>query len=129
MPGKADTKPGDKLRIVAGPYSGQRAIATEVRSETITARLDGSHKTVSLQPADVTNFSAAARKAWKTMPERRVGRPPGKGRDRISVTLRIDTNLWSRFREFESLGYIEDRSATIEQLITRKLALLGQSRK
>ena len=48
------------------------------------------------------------------MPHRRVGRPRGARHcDLVSVTLRIDRELWERFRQDESAGLIEDRTATI----------------
>jgi hypothetical protein len=56
------------------------------------------------------------------MPQRGVGRPRGmKFCDRISVTLRIDRELWQDFQEKEALGIIEDRTALINQLIKEKL--------
>ena len=48
------------------------------------------------------------------MPHRQVGRPKGARHcDRVSVTLRIDRELWKQFRQDESEGLIEDRTATI----------------
>jgi len=56
----------------------------------------------------------AARKAWKNMPYRHVGRPKGvRHCDRVSVTLRIDRDLWEQFKRDESAGRIKDRTATI----------------
>jgi len=77
-------------------------------------RLADSGELLAVAPALVTNFSLAARKAWKNMPHRRVGRPKGSRHcDRVSVTLRIDRELWEQFRQDESEGLIEDRTATI----------------
>lgn len=72
---------------------------------------------------DATNYSLAARKAWRRMPRRRVGRPKGTAKtDRVSVTLRIDRELWDHFRRAESAGLIQDRTALINSCIAQKLA-------
>ena len=70
----------------------------------------------------VTNFSLAARKAWVTGPDRPVGRRKGtKLCDRVSVTLRIDRDLWERFRGMEGSGLIEDRTAAVNSWLRQKL--------
>jgi uncharacterized protein (DUF4415 family) len=73
-------------------------------------------------PELVTNFSLAARKAWVTGPDRAVGRRKGtKLCDRVSVTLRIDRDLWERFREMEGAGLIEDRTASVNSWLRQNL--------
>jgi uncharacterized protein (DUF4415 family) len=124
-----DNKTGDKIRVIAGPHTGSRALVASVRANTVLARLASSDKTIALHPDEITNFSAAARKAWKTMPSRRVGRPAGKGPARTSVTLRIDKELWSKFQDYEARGLIQDRSQLIEQLLTKKFELIDRSDK
>ena len=126
---KVAIRAGDKIRVIAGPHAGSRALVAGVRAQTILARLESSDKTIALQYDEITNFSAAARKAWKTTPSRRVGRPAGKGPARTSVTLRIDKELWSKFQDYEARGHIQDRSLLIEQLLARKLDLIERSDK
>src|SRR5262245_3405327 len=113
---------GDKVRLKAKVASGQRGIVQAVRGRTLVVRLkDG--QTVEAPVDDVLNFSLAARKAWVSGPNRRVGRPKGlKLCDRVSVTLRIDRDLWEQFRKHESTGAIEDRTATINRWLREKLA-------
>jgi hypothetical protein len=87
--------------------------------------LEQSGRIVRAQPEDVTNFSLAARKAWVTGPNRAVGRRKGtKLCDRVSVTLRIDRELWQRFMEMEKDGLIEDRTAAINSWLREKLSEL-----
>jgi hypothetical protein len=77
---------------------------------------------VRVLPEQVTNYSLAARKAWVTGPDRRVGRRKGtKLCDRVSVTLRIDRDLWARFRDMESAGVIADRTAAINRWLREKV--------
>ena len=91
-----------------------RGVVAAVHGDELLVRLDESGELVTVASARVTNFSLAARKAWKNMPHRRVGRPKGARHcDRVSVTLRIDRELWEQFKQDEIEGLIEDRTATI----------------
>jgi uncharacterized protein (DUF4415 family) len=47
--------------------------------------------------------------------------------DRVSVTLRIDRDLWEQFQLKESSGLIDDRTATINNWLREKLAELEQT--
>lgn len=106
---------GDKVVLRAGPNAGKRGtIAAVQRDGTLLVQLDEGGTHAEMRLADVRNFSAAARQAWKTSPSRRVGRPPGRSRTRISVTLRIDATLWERFRSLESRNLVGGRSEFIE---------------
>lgn len=117
-----DAEIGDKVRLKNDGYAGKRGIVEAVNGSSMAVRIDGASTTITVQPADVTNFSLAARKAWQNMPHRPVGRPKGSRHcDRVSVTLRIDRELWSEFRLKESEGLIEDRTAAINAWLRRML--------
>ena len=119
------SEPGDKVRLKYGPHEGRRGLVVRLHGDDVVVRLDGDIDVVRVQAKDVTNYSLAARRAWKKMPERRVGRPKGSGtRGRISVTLRIDRELWDSFRQAEVVGLVTDRTATINAWIREKLAEL-----
>ena len=63
------------------------------------------------------------------MPNRRVGRPKGARHcDRVSVTLRIDRELWEQFKCDESEGLIEDRTATINSWLREMMDKLRQTK-
>jgi len=105
---------GDKVRLKDHNGTPRRGIVAAVHGSELLVRLDEAGELVAVAPELVTNFSLAARKAWKNMPPRRVGRPKGARHcDRVSVTLRIDRDLWEQFRQDESAGLIQDRTATI----------------
>lgn len=112
----------DKVRVKATKIRG---LVERLDGDRIQVRLDtGSLTTVT--ESEITNYSMAARKAWKNMPNRRVGRPKGTTKtDRISVTLRIDRELWEAFRTAEECGAVSDRTATINQWLAEKLRELG----
>lgn len=118
---------GDKVRLKTNGYPGSRGIVEATNGGKLVVRLEDSGQRVLVAPGEVTNFSLAARKAWVSMPDRRVGRPKGmRFCDRVSVTLRIDRDLWEQFRSKESSGLIDDRTATINSWLREKLAKLEQ---
>ena len=104
----------DKVKLKSHNSAPMRGVVEAVHGDELLVHLDESGELVAIAPALVTNFSLAARKAWKNMPHRRVGRPKGARHcDRVSVTLRIDRELWEQFRQDELEGLIKDRTATI----------------
>jgi hypothetical protein len=116
---------GDKLRIKVGAYAGNRGLLETIDGHKLVVRIEGSGLRLIMTPDQVTNFSLAARKAWVTGPDRAVGRPKGtKLCDRVSVTLRIDRDLWENFTRLEGAGLIEDRTAVINSWFWEKLAQL-----
>lgn len=119
------TRIGDKVRLRRDYASGARGIVEEAEGNRLVVRLEGSERKLRVGAQNVTNLSGAARKAWINMPKRRVGRPKGlRLCDRTSVTLRIDRDLWKRFREKESIGAVKNRTATINQWLREKLSEL-----
>ncbi len=104
----------DKVRLKDDNSAPVRGVVAAVHGDELLVRLDESGELITVASTHVTNFSLAARKAWKNMPHRRVGRPKGARHcDRVSVTLRIDRELWEQFKQDETEGLIEDRTATI----------------
>jgi hypothetical protein len=105
---------GDKVKLKGHYGAPTRGTVEEVHGYKLLVRLDESGELVDVASELVTNFSLAARKAWKNMPHRHVGRPKGARHcDRVSVTLRIDRELWEQFKRGQSEGRIRDRTATI----------------
>jgi len=111
----------DKVRIKNPEQRGQRGVIEAVKGKKLLVRVaDGT--LITADPKDLTNFSLAARKAWKSMPNRRVGRPRGTClSNRISVTLRIDRDLWDDFKRAQAAGIISDRTELLNQWIRQKL--------
>jgi uncharacterized protein (DUF4415 family) len=105
---------GDKVKLKSHHGTPVRGIVEEVHGDELLVRLHESGELIPVTSESATNFSLAARKAWKNMPHRQVGRPKGARHcDRVSVTLRIDRALWEQFKRDESEGHIRDRTATI----------------
>ncbi len=118
-----EAEAGDKVRLKAGTHAGERGFLEAFDGDKLVIRLEESGIKVRITPDQVTNFSLAARKAWATEPDRAVGRRKGtKLCDRISVTLRLDRDLWERFLGLEEDGVIEDRTGLINQWFREKLA-------
>jgi uncharacterized protein (DUF4415 family) len=106
-----------------------RGVIEAVHGDGLLVRLDESGERATVASELVRNFSLAARKAWKNMPHRHVGRPKGARHcDRLSVTLRIDRELWEQFRQGEAEGIIEDRTATINAWLREMLDRLKRTK-
>ena len=119
---------GDKVKLKSRDGAPVRGVVEEVHGEELLVRLDESGELVAVASESVTNFSLAARKAWKNMPHRQVGRPKGARHcDRVSVTLRIDRELWEQFKRDESAGRIKDRTATINLWLREMLHKLERT--
>ncbi len=118
---------GDKVRVKIGNHAGERGLVESLDGEKLLIRLDGSGAAVRVTVEDVTNYSLAARKAWVTGPDRAVGRRKGTRLcDRVSVTLRIDREMWEQFQALEEAGTIEDRTAIINGWFREKLSKLTE---
>ena len=123
------TEVRDKVKLKSHNGSPARGVVEEVHGDELLVRLDESGELVAVAPELVTNFSLAARKAWKNMPHRQVGRPRGARHcDRVSVTLRIDRELWEQFKRDESAGRIRDRTALINAWLRDMLDKLRQTK-
>jgi hypothetical protein len=114
---------GDKVRLKVGTHAGDRGEIIAVDREMLVIRLDESGLKARAVADQITNFSLAARKAWVTEPDRAVGRRKGtKLSDRVSVTLRLDRDVWEQFQGLEDEGVIEDRTRLINGWFREKLA-------
>jgi hypothetical protein len=114
------------VRLKTGAHVGARGLVEAFDGEKVVVRLEGSGTKVRATPEQITNFSLAARKAWETEPDRAVGRRKGTRLcDRVSVTLRLDRDLWEQFLGLEEEGVIENRTALINGLLRDKLAKLN----
>ena len=121
-------KPGDKVRLKLNGQANSRGIVRRIDDDKLVVWIEDTERIVRVPADAVTNFSLAARKAWKSMPDRRVGRPKGtRVCDRVSVTLRIDRDLWERFQSMESSGLIDDRTSTINTWLQEKLKALQRA--
>jgi uncharacterized protein (DUF4415 family) len=119
----------DKVKLKSHNGSPTRGVVEEVHGDELLVRLDESRELVAIASELVTNFSLAARKAWKNMPHRQVGRPRGARHcDRVSVTLRIDRELWEQFKRDESEGRIRDRTTIINAWLRDMLDKLRQTK-
>jgi uncharacterized protein (DUF4415 family) len=120
---------GDKVKLKESNSASARGVVEAVQGDKLLVRLDASGEQVAVVSDLVTNFSLAARKAWKNMPHRRVGRPKGARHcDRVSVTLRIDRELWTQFKADEAAGLIRDRTATINAWLREMLDKLKHTK-
>ena len=120
---------GDKVRVKRKAGSSVRGIIERVRRNRVVVRINDTGREAVVFPEDIINYSLAARKAWVSSPSRRVGRPKGASSvDRVSVTLRIDREVWDTFQRMEALGVIVDRTSTINSWLRTKLRQLARAK-
>jgi len=105
----SDIQPGDKVRLKIRPASSNRARVVRFDGRIVVVALP-TGELVSVGKGEITNFSSAARRAWRSRPKRRVGRPRGIVKDRVSVTVRVDRQLWQRVRALETAGILRERT-------------------
>jgi len=118
-------QPGDRVKLKNIDHRGRRGIVKRLNRDGLVVKLEDRDELVKLKAHEVTNFSLAARKAWQSMPHKRVGRPKGsRVCDRTSVTFRIDRDLWDEFRALESNERIKDRTSVINAMLREKLGEL-----
>ena len=104
---------GDKVKLKSHHGLPVRGIVEEVHGDELLVRLHESEELIAIESGAVTNFSLAARKAWKNMPHRRVGRPKGTS---LRPSVRDATNRPSALGAVQTdviKGRIRDRTATI----------------
>ena len=119
----SENKKGDKIRIKSGKFAGERGILIRPHTGKWIVSMHNRDLTALVSSEEVTNFSLAARRAWRSMPDRKVGRPTGsKVSDRISVIFRIDRTLWNQFMIAEEAGIIADRTTVINECLRDVLA-------
>jgi hypothetical protein len=114
---------GDKIRIKHGEFTGERGILVRPQAGKWIVSLVQRDDSILVANEDLTNYSLAARRAWRSMPDRKVGRPTGsKVSDRVSVIFRIDRVLWNTFLNAEESGSIGDRTCVINECLRAILA-------
>ncbi len=111
--------PGDKVRVRVNPHRGVRGVIDAVQDGFLRIRLT-SDDVVDLQPADITNYSLAARRAWQAMPKR-AGRPPGPGPRKKMVSLRLDAEVWGRLAQAVERGLITSREQAVNAWVRERL--------
>jgi hypothetical protein len=120
---------GDKVRIKQGPLAGERGILARAASGKCVVQLVDDGRRIIVASDELTNFSLAARRAWQSMPDRKVGRPAGsRVSDRVSVIFRIDRLLWNQFLNAEQSGLVRDRTNVINECLRTILASAGRVR-
>lgn len=120
-------QPGDKVRVRRGPYAGMRGVvrawtANEIEIET------ADQQTLHVDHGAVTNYSLAARKAWKTMPKR-AGRPSqDPARTKQMVSMRLSPDVWRRLGEAVDLGLVRSREDAVNTWVSGQLDALFAAR-
>jgi len=111
-----DLRIGDKVQLTTGAVK-IRGVVEQITKASVSIRT-AEGDLIRGNVANLRNYSNAARQAWKKMPTRKVGRPKGSSRgNRVSVTLRLDGDLWAKFLTLERAKLLPDRSALFNSFL------------
>lgn len=120
-------RPGDKVRVRSGSHAGTRGNIlrlVETRIEIATEAAD----LIQVADGEVTNYSRAARRAWRTMPKQ-AGRPPASGTvKKRMVSLRLDADIWAGLGEAVEQGLIPSREQAVNSWLRERLRALLDER-
>ena len=119
---------GDIVRVLRGEHAG-------VKGQVVQAsiRASGTWILVSAPPdepvwipeQDLTNRSRAARRAWKSIPKRAVGRPPiSESRRKKMVSMRLDQELLDDLQQVKELGLADSKEEVVSAALRPVLAEL-----
>jgi hypothetical protein len=114
---------GDKIRVKVGSLAGARGRVARVNDDAVVVEIQNGD-TVLLPSNGVTNYSLAARRAWKVMPKR-AGRPRAEHPKKKMVSLRLDLELILRLDAAVTLGRTVNRSQAVAEGVTAYLDHLG----
>jgi hypothetical protein len=117
-----DFQLGDKIRIRSGPHTGARGIVRSQNDGQLELQI-GEDVIIRVPINNVTNYSLAARRAWKTMPKR-AGRPQFAVPRKKMVSIRIDIDVWERLGEALDLGLIPSKEEAVNTWIQEQLVIL-----
>ncbi len=120
----SDFQIGDKVLVRSGPHAGVRGSVISVAGDMADVALADRREAVAL--VEMLNYSAAARKAWRTRPHRGAGRRPRGDNKKQMVSLRIDSNVWRRLGNAVRAGLIRSREAAVNTWLQEKLAEIEQ---
>jgi hypothetical protein len=113
---------GDKVRIRSGLYKGVRGTIKAEVDGVLEIQLDTS-EVIYAMLEEITNYSLAARRAWKVMPKR-AGRPQLSAPRKKMVSMRLDVNVWNRLSKAVELGLISNREETVNTWLSNQLDVL-----
>jgi uncharacterized protein (DUF4415 family) len=108
---------GDRVRIRA---TGVRGVILRTEDQVLFVDVDG--EVSALEAREVTNFSLAARKAWRTRPKR-AGRPRLEEPRKRLISIRLDIDLLNRLAVLSEQGAISSREAAVNDILRNALGL------
>ena len=113
---------GDKVRIKKGTYANQRGVLITVHDGVLDVEISSGEIVQEIRER-ITNYSLAARRAWKKTPKK-SGRPRALKGQKRRVTLRIDEESWSLLSKAVHEKLIVSKEQAINEWIRSQLNLM-----
>jgi hypothetical protein len=113
---------GDKVRIRSGPHAKERGVVQAKVGEVLEIQLDTGLR-IHAGPEEITNYSLAARRAWKVMPKR-AGRHQLTVPRKKMVSLRLNIDVLDDLDEAAELGLVPNKEQAVNTWLRQQLDLL-----
>ncbi len=113
---------GDKIRIRSGVHAGVRGVVQARAGEFLEIQLEEG-SLLQAGPEAFTNFSLAARRAWKAMPKR-AGRHQLAVPRKKMVSLRLDIDILEDLDKANKLGLIPNKDQAVNTWLRQQLDIL-----
>jgi hypothetical protein len=112
---------GDKVRI---RHDGRRGVVTGVDGIYLVVKTDVGSERIALN--EVTNYSLAARRAWRTRPKR-AGRPRLASPRKRMISLRLDIDVLDGLAILVEHGLIESREGAINVWLRERIRSVSKT--
>lgn len=114
-------QPGDKVLLRDGQFAGCRGILRGDEGNLLRVELPSGEMAMVASDA-FTNYSLAARRAWKSMPKR-AGRPPAAHRKKMA-SFRLDVDVLHMLAKAVEYGLVPSREHAVNEWLRNMLKQL-----
>ena len=113
---------GDKVRIRSGIHAKLRGVVQVAGGESLEIRLDDG-PLIYAGPEAITNYSLAARRAWRVMPKQAGRHQLDVPRKRM-VSLRLDIDVLDDLEKASAQGLILNKEQAVNEWLRQHLDML-----
>ena len=113
---------GDKVRFRFGIHAKERGIVQATVGSLLEIQLEKGGL-IQAGPEEITNYSLAARRAWRVMPKR-AGRHQLETPRKKMASLRLNVDVLDDLDKAAELGLIPNKEQAVNTWVRQKLDLL-----
>ena len=113
---------GDKVRLRLGTHAKERGVVQAIAGAFLEIQLEQGGP-IQARPEEITNYSLAARRAWRVMPKRAGRHQLDTPRKRMA-SLRLDTDVLNDLEKANELGLIPNKEQAVNTWLRQQLDIL-----